>query len=358
MYAWAGSNLERSSHWKALPLLKVKRALIGTDFLGSEPLVLREFHRRGRLRIPRVAEGTFHPKLILGIRGTQGLAIIGSSNFTAGGFGANTELNVFFCGPISSRSFRDLFALVDAQWDTAGQVTNEWLTAYTERFVRRPRPLQPPPLEPSARTQSTLLDVPWSGYVQRLRSVDDIETDAEVLRRSMGLLASTRFQDLADDKMRNVAGWNDDDDGDSGTFGSMRAAGLFKSICRRQPKRLGEHLDRIPATGEIDKRAVRAYLAGLLQIRGVGISGATRLLVSKRPDQFLCLNRGNLERLRTETKIRLTLQGARTVDHYMALLEYLYECPWYRSPRPRGEELKFWRGRVAFVDRLVWRGHA
>lgn len=100
MYAWADSNAGHATHWSTLPLDRVKRALIGVGFLGSEPRVLRELHRRGKLRIARSPDGTFHPKLLIGTRGDQGCAIFGSSNFTTGGFERNTELNAFIAGPL------------------------------------------------------------------------------------------------------------------------------------------------------------------------------------------------------------------------------------------------------------------
>jgi len=100
MYAWAGSGDGRAHHWTTLPLHKVNRALIGVGFVGSEPHVLRELHHHSDLRIARTPDGTFHPKLLLGISGDRAWAIFGSSNFTTGGFQNNTELNAFIAGSI------------------------------------------------------------------------------------------------------------------------------------------------------------------------------------------------------------------------------------------------------------------
>lgn len=363
VYAWAGSSAGRSWHWKTLPLDRVKRALIGADFVGSEPFVLETLHRLGRLRVPRAPEGTFHPKLLLGVRGGRGLAVFGSSNFTTAGFGTNTELNAFVSGPIDRGPLRELLDFVDALWGEARRVPEGWLTTYRERFDQRPaRPVRPPLSSNSSATRSRAsrsgeghLDVPWSAYVKLLRRVGDIYADAELLRRSTSLLATTPFAKLEYDDRRNVAGCNDSEEGDSGTFGSTRGAGQFRGICRKRPHLLGKHLDRIPSTGEITEPAVRHYLNALIKIPRVGLACATRLLVSKRPDRFLCLNSGNIDKLREETGLILTLQGPRRVDRYLDLLRYLYELPWFNSPPPRGAELELWRGRVALVDRLVWR---
>ena len=358
MYAWADSNAGQASHWCTLPLDKVKRALIGVGFLGSEPRVLRELHRRGKLRVARSPDGTFHPKLIIGTRGDQGCAIFGSSNFTTGGFERNTELNAFIAGPLDSGPLRDALNFFDEHWEkTPEDIPGTWLDDYEARFAAKSRPERPPPMrsrKPTRRRGG--LDISWPAFVHELQKKHDIADGVDVLGQSVAAFDThRRFIDLDMDTIKNVAGWNDGPDGHGGWFGSMRAAGHFKAICASTPEVIGKHLDRVPVSGEVTECQVRTYLDGMLAIPYIGLSGATRLLLSKRPDRFLCVNAANVDWLRKATNIDILLtKAAGAVDRYMELLSYVYQCAWYTSPRPRDNRGRsIWDGRVALVDRLA-----
>lgn len=361
MYAWADSNAGQANHWCTLPLDRVKRALIGVGFLGSEPRVLRDLHRHGKLRIARSPDGTFHPKLLLGTRGDQGRAIFGSSNFTTGGFERNTELNAFIAGSLHSGPLRDALSFFDEHWNmTPEDIPDTWLDDYEARFAARKRPDRPPPLRPRKPTRHRGgLDISWPEFVRQIEVEHDIAEGVEILRESVAAFREHRkFSDLDMDTIKNVAGWNDGPDGHGGWFGSMRAAGHFKAICVSNPERIGKHLDLIPTSGEVSEHAVRAYLDRMLAIQYVGLSGATRLLLSKRPDQFLCVNSANVDWLRKETNIDIVLtKSTSAVDRYMELLGYVHQCAWYTSPRPRDNwGRSVWDGRVALVDRLAYEG--
>lgn len=362
MYAWADSGSGQANHWRTLPLEKIDRALIGVGFLGSEPQALRILRRQGKLRIARSPDGTFHPKLLLGIRGSLGYAIFGSSNFTTGGFERNTELNAYLSGPLRSEPFRAALRFFDDHWNrTPEDVPDSWLDDYESRFTAKTRPERPPPLRPSSsKRRRGGLDVSWSEFVRQIEMEHDIADGVAILRESAEVFQSHRkFSELQPETIKNVAGWNDGPGGDGGWFGSMRAAGHFKGICANNPELIGRHLDRVPTIGEISERAVRAYLDGMLREPYIGLSGATRLLLSKRPDLFVCVNSANCDWLRQQTGINLSLtKTTSSVERYIELLNYVYQCPWYTSPRPRDSWYRsLWDGRVALVDRLAYEGN-
>lgn len=95
-YAWASSSGGSAAHWRLLPLDKIRRAIIGIHFAQTEPYVLRELWDRGALRVIADTSCFFHPKLIVGVKGAE--TLVGSSNLTNGGFGANTEVIVLLSG--------------------------------------------------------------------------------------------------------------------------------------------------------------------------------------------------------------------------------------------------------------------
>jgi len=360
MYAWAGSGDGRAHHWTSLPLHKVNRALIGIGFVGSEPHVLRELHHHSDLRIARTPDGTFHPKLLLGISGDRAWAIFGSSNFTTGGFQNNTELNAFIAGSIRSGPLRDALAFFEEHWErTPAELPDGWLDDYEDQFRSRPKPVRPPPLRTKRLARHRgLLDMTWAQFIGHINQEPDISDGISILDRSVKAFREhPRYDKNLDLEIRkNVAGWNDAVDGDGGWFGSMRAAGHFKSLCASSPEKLGKHLDQIPTAGNVPDSALRKYLDGILAVKYVGLSGATRLLLSKRPDLFLCVNKANVDWLVENTGITIQLtKTASATDQYVELLNYLRQCPWYRSPRPKNNwESRLWDGRMALVDRLAY----
>jgi hypothetical protein len=161
-YAWASSATGSAAHWKALPLKKVRRAVVGTHFAQTEPFVLRQLSGRGTLRVFADADGVFHPKVIFGRTGTTARALIGSSNFTSNGFGGNTELNVLISGATFDHILTEIQNFIDGLWNAPEAFTpnEEWLTRYEGIYAKRPYPPDvpkgPPPVKMIASTRLTV----------------------------------------------------------------------------------------------------------------------------------------------------------------------------------------------------------
>ncbi len=72
---------------------KISTMVVGLDLYTTSPSFLKSF--RSIIRIgTAIKSATFHPKLYLFQDGNAFCCIMGSSNFTRGGFGDNTEVNV------------------------------------------------------------------------------------------------------------------------------------------------------------------------------------------------------------------------------------------------------------------------
>lgn len=145
-YAWASSDRGAAAHWKALPLAKVSRAVIGTHFAQTEPFVLRELRRCGVLRVFADIGGVFHPKVMVGSKGTERRALVGSSNFTASGFGANRELNLLLEGAAHEEAVAGIERHIDELWadPQAFAPDNTWFEQYERIHGARPEPQQVP----------------------------------------------------------------------------------------------------------------------------------------------------------------------------------------------------------------------
>jgi len=366
-YAWAASSNGKATHWKLLPLERVKRAVLGIHFAQTEPMVLRKLHSRKVLRVMPDTRGVFHPKLLLGIKGRQAQALLGSSNFTSGGFAGNTEVNILLRGLISAEPLAKLAAFIDEQ--SAHPRTfvpkSAWFSRYERLYASRPKPPKPGDPKGASLKVSKLADltVDWSSYVDLIanqegrplgnswvvRVFDDPEgsylQEVEACQNAFG--GALKFEDLTLDNRKLIAGWGGDS---TGYFGRMSVARDFKNLTTNHPQRIGRFLDTIPLRGTVTLELVRRYLEGVTSTKGVGMGVATRLLSMKRPDRFLPVNNANKERIFTAFS-----QRAGTVDAYLGIIKQVWSFPWFKTLKPDDPTgQRIWRARVALLDAILY----
>jgi HKD family nuclease len=89
---------------------KISTMVVGLDFYTTSPSFLESF--LSAIRIGKALRGgTFRPKLYLFEIADRFGCVIGSSNFTRGGFGDNAELNICIEGKKSDAFFRQVDVL-------------------------------------------------------------------------------------------------------------------------------------------------------------------------------------------------------------------------------------------------------
>lgn len=162
-YAWATSKGGQAGHWTST-VDRVRRAVIGIHFAQTEPYVLRDLHRRQVVRVVEDTEGVFHPKVMVATKGGEARVLLGSSNFTSGGFEWNTEANVLLEGGAADPSVIKLVSFIDDLWARALVPDAAWLDAYEELHMARPKPPRAPRLASRqpllAASQPSSTDVP------------------------------------------------------------------------------------------------------------------------------------------------------------------------------------------------------
>jgi len=315
-YAWATSNDGKASHWKALPLDKVTQATIGIQFAQTEPAALRALLGCGQgvLKVVEDTGGVFHPKVIVGLRGAEARALIGSSNFTTGGFFGNTELNVLLAGRASEAPLREILEFVAQQWThpRAFVPGEDWLLRYERAYDTRPRPKPVPKADEQQKLlvhEESDLDVGWDDYYalieqQERRSLSN-GFEIHVFDHPLGsylqeiehcqesFRSHPKFADMPLDERKLVAGFG----GTSGYFGRMGGAGYYKNMIIERPEEIGPLLDAIPVEGRPTDAKVLAFVEAASAIHGVSLATATRLLIAKRPDVFLSVNGASRDRI-------------------------------------------------------------
>ncbi len=367
-YAWAASARGSATHWKLLPLDRVRRAILGIHFAQTEPCVLRELRDLGVLRVIADTGGVFHPKLLVGLKGAEARALIGSSNLTSGGFAGNTEVNVLLSGNANDEALKQLASFIDDQWrhPRAFEPDDEWFEEYERLYANRP---SPPRLGarkkrgPRVVEEGEDLDLDWADFVELISQQErralwtgweihvfdhpDGSYLQEAERCQAAFSAEPSYARMPEDDRKLIAGWGDRT---AGYYGRMQGAGYFKNLTRERPAEIGKHLDKIPLTGPVSIPQARSYLSGVMGVKGVALGTATRLLCMKRPDLFLPANNASLVNIK-----RVFGTTPSTVEKYLALVERIWLFPWFSAPKPKDPtSARIWRARVALLDAIFY----
>jgi len=371
-YAWCTSANGTAEHWDAIPLEKVRRALLGIHFAQTEPFVLRKFRRLGVLKIVDDTAGVFHPKLIIGTKAGEARALFGSSNLTVGGFAGNTELNTTMSGTTSESPLSDLIEFFDAQWigPRAEEPDSAWLADYEHAWQARPKPkpvrrTKNPAGESMAVTLEQLTGQ-WIDYYELIKAQERRELarggqvhvfdnangswlqEVENCNSAFGSLDS--FANMPIDERKLIAGTG----GKSrGYLGSMKGAGFFKQLVNTAPATLSRGLQIIPQRGDVSNEAIERFFETTSKIEGVGFGVATRLLTVKRPDLFISVNKSSRGRIK-----EVFGRAPATPTAYLALLRRIWAMPWYLSTRPNERnQQRVWDARVALLDAVMYERH-
>ncbi len=361
-YAWMSSDEGSLRPWDELDDDKIARGVIGLHFAGTEPWCLEHFleHAPDRVRVIEDTSGTFHPKVMLGRRGRQRRAVLGSSNFTPGGFGFNTELNILLSGTDEDSAFAEIKHAIEGYWSQGWPITETWLREYEARYEARPRPPTLPRRLPRVRAARAVTDlrIGWPEYYERIRSrahedivvySDDPNHEtylSEVKLAQEAFRKHGSFAKMPEDERKLVTASGSR----FGYFGATRANGTFKNLVAERPEKIAAIIDSIPLEGQIPLSAVRNAFVRGRALNRVGIACITRLLCVKRPDRFPPVNGPNRQRMREVFGF-----APKDLEGYLELLSVIETMPWYTSPAPEDRiERLTWRARVALLDAVLY----
>ncbi|HEY0153433.1 MAG TPA: hypothetical protein VGB92_15605, partial [Longimicrobium sp.] len=319
------------------------------------------------IRVIEDTTGVYHPKVIVGKKDGLAMAILGSSNFTSGGFAGNTELNVLLKGSRDNPAFSEILDFIEALWGGPRSFVpdRDWLARYTRAYERRPHaPRLPQPNESTANLiDEQDLNVTWREYYELIRGQErrtlanhaEIHVfdhpdgsylqEAEACRHALTEYPMFRVMPL--DRRKLVAGWGRDS---SGYFGRMSGAGYFKNMVVEKPEALAQFLDAIPLTGYVSFEQVEECLRGLTALHGVDLGAASRLLCMKRQDLFVPYNKANIRRI-----AEIFGRAKWSVSGYIELHERIWRFEWIHASEPiNTDERRVWHARVSLLDSLVY----
>jgi HKD family nuclease len=354
---------------------KIRHGVVGTHFYQTDPEFIESLIGKKNVKFVLNPSGVFHPKVYLFEgRGESWSCLIGSANFTAGGFGENCELLLHIemrddsTGAIGS----ELRSQIEMYWDWqtaiyADKIPLERYRYWHDHFKR--------PLDKSQGRfdkkrakknldEIALLNMGWPEFFSKvegdpyhgLEGRIEVLSAARTLFEKHGSLAAMPIEDR-----QGVGGFFYTSDTPWGWFGGMGGAGIFKNLINEHPQGLSNALDEIPLEGPVQRGDYKAfidqYIAAYPQINGKptrhGLATATRLLAMKRPDYFVCLDKAN--RAGLSEAFGITINNHDYDAYWDSIIERICEAKWWNCGRPRRNiEAQVWDGRAAFLDAIYY----
>ena len=355
---------------------KISTMVVGLDFHSTAPSFLKDFW--SIVRIGEVVNhgGTFHPKLYLFRNRTNCCCVMGSSNFTSGGFGGNRELNICIEGRGSDPFFRQITRYIDDVEKTSDRINSAVFDDYKSRYAalqnaRRELSKFTASKSATARAKAKRsreaagqeppeqLNRGWSEFLKlilagkrRQRVVKGNSNELSYLQtaeRCHELFARCRRLAKMGFRDRQFIGGTIKE---AGWFGSMIGAGEFKKRLNDSPETLDAALNQIALQGPVAPREFNAF-AKRYERERAGVATASRLLAMKRPDLFICVdskNRPGIARV-----FGVPASSLRRFDAYWELIQRIWCCPWWKAPEPKGAlDRRIWKARVALLDSLYY----
>lgn len=358
---------------------KISTMVIGLDFYTTSPSFLKSF--RSVIRIgTAIKSATFHPKLYLFQDRDSVCCIMGSSNFTSGGFGDNTELNICAEGTTTDPFFQQLETFIDEQEKASEPISTAEIADYKDQYEKlkaarkrlakfrasskaQTKTHQTKQSEAAGDAPPEQLNRMWAEFVKiilapkrRARidggkpgNLDYLQTaeHAQTLFSQYGKLANMPLRD------RQFIGGTSDE---GGWFGSMKGNGKFGQRLNNNPASLDAALDHIPAKGPLKKADFDAFV-GAYQWKRAGVATASRLMALKRPDLFLCVDSKN--RSGIAEAFDVSQSSLYDFRGYWDLMQRIWRCAWWRAPQPtQGVERRIWNVRAAILDSIYYKpGH-
>jgi HKD family nuclease len=354
---------------------KIRQGVVGTDFHHTDPEFIESFIGKQNVKFIWKPSGVFHPKIYLFEgRGANWSCLIGSTNFTAGAFGTNSELLAHIeqrddlTGAIGS----ELRSQIETYWNWqtaiyADKIPLESYRYWHDHFKRQfyksqgrfGKKRSKKNLDEIALLNwgwpeffSKVEDDPYHGLAARI----EVLNAARVLFEEHGSLEKMPRVDR-----QGIGGFTESSDTRWGWFGSMKGAGIFKNLINEHQEGFSNALDEIPLEGFVRRGDYKAFIDQYIaaypqkngQPTGHGLATATRLLAMKRPDYFVCLDKAN--RTGLSAAIGLTINNHDYDTYWDSIIERICEAKWWNCRRPRRNiEGQVWDGRAAFLDAIYY----
>lgn len=366
--AWASSNIDvMKCIYKNKD--KIRNSAIGIHFYQTDPDVLNAFIDFNQVHFILQPSGVFHPKSYIFWSGKNWDIIIGSANMTKGAFTTNKEISFYInsknvgqqanLGQYLRQTIRSMWADgIKMDTNTFKKYSNlRKVNLHKFTSISCPRNNKNINFTPLL---SEIMSMAWDDYYSRIKNDPNhsFSGRCEILRLANKLFSSKPFSDMDDDERIAIAGLSHNFHNlDWGWFGGMTGAGKFHNRINNNNIHISRALDLIPLHTPVRYSDYDKYINEFLLAfpkGGAGVGVASRLLAMKRPDYFVCYNKGNKHKLCNDFHIS-QLKSDDYKRYWDDIIEKILDSVWWNSEKPKvNKALSAWEYRSAMLDSIFY----
>lgn len=358
--AWAGDpNGFMAGKLLQKHAAKIKKVVVGLHFYQTHPNFIETFMDNSCVRFHIKSDGVFHDKIYLFSNSTKNWsAIIGSSNFTKGGFGINSECNVLISGEDDENGtvYKELMNRISKCWKDSDEFSQKMLNEYMACYIRQKgkRDSLGSIIKTKKREfDSSLLSLmTWNEYCAILRKSEKVDVCIDVLSKIQSLFRKyVHFRNMDETTRIDIAGFVPSSNVFA-HFGTTKRNHRFGLLIKSNDEHISKVLDSIPLTGNVTFNDYHKYISFFTEEWIDPMATATRLLAMKRPDVFLCVNGANKHNLAKYLNIpysRLTLE-----NYWEEVIVPIHQSTWFKTHKDPDDGKEYWPYRVALLDTLIY----
>lgn len=366
--AWVGNpgNIIPYSHLENLEKVNI---YLGISFDQSNPEGIKHLMDKKYGVIIIDDKCTYHPKLYFFKSKNNYALLMGSSNFTYGGFYQNVESNILLEGKDVQEKIKTYLGEIKLMVDGLKSFIpdNKWLNEYRKKYKTRQAKLKLAKVKEETVKEdkqisyaSWLSNADWKTYMRHINAG---------MRKRLDL-----YDDSLDNKISLLNEYKTN-------LHIPWKVSLFQTIeNRRRILGIGPYgwLGHIGASDRIQQLLANGTIEG----KRIIVNAVNRIAKLESPLNYASLQREleNLEQLGPTTKVwgrilaiarpelfcTISYQFVReslselldkpksyfgTVEGYIELLRLIHQSPWYNSSKPKDtKEQRIWENRVAFLD--------
>lgn len=340
---------------------KVRSSVIGTHFYQTDPDVLNLFINFDQIHFILQPSGVFHPKSYIFWSKNSWDIIIGSANMTNGAFSINKEISFHISSNDveNKKSLADnLYTTIKSMWAEGFKVDKNIYINYLNRYkIENITKKYNYANKKFIPTSSQIMSMPWDEYYDRIihDPIHNFEGLCEILKVANELFSSRPFREMDIDERKAIAGLNHNYNNlDWRWFGGMTGAGKFHQRININDIHISQALDLIPLNTPIQYSDYDDFINEFklaFPEGGAGVGVASRLLAMKRPDYFVCYNKGNKHKLCDDLGIT-QLKPDDYRRYWDDIIVKILDSVWWNSKPSR--ELSAWKYRTALLDAIFY----
>lgn len=364
--AWAGDYLNANfvpREFLKNDIPRMEYFVVGLHFYQTSPKFIKHFMNDDRVRFINETQGVFHPKVYFFYNKNEDTieewtAIIGSSNFTTGGFNKNIEANILISSEDTlNETGKEILNFIKSLWEEAKLFSendyNKYLTTYNNTIKKRNSWSAQKPIRNNSHLINSFRHMSWEEYCKHIRhNANSYKSRIDILKEAGNIFKDNTWYEISKTDKAHIGGygkgirnsgwanfgWN--------TYLQIKSKNINHELLANAMDSIPLYPEPIPMTKamNIAKRICKAV--SIDNSSTDKVATFSRYMAMKRPDLFICCNGQN-------TNLRKNYHVPEKLDfqsYFRLLLPRIYSDDWYQNADCSDELYPY---RVAMLDTFL-----